>query len=109
MASDLEFVQFVCDQAQEAGGISHRKMFGEFAVYLDGKVVGLVCDNRLFVKPTEPGRRLLGQPPEGLPYPGAKPHFLLDDHLDDGELLSAVFRATADALPPPRPKRRKAP
>jgi len=88
MASDLEFVQFVCDQVQDVGGISYRKMFGEYAVYVDGKVVGLVCDNRLFVKPTEPGRRLLGQPTEEPP--------------------STLFRATADALPPPRPRRRKA-
>ena len=108
MASDLEFVQFVCDQVQDVGGISYRKMFGEYAVYVDGKVVGLVCDNRLFVKPTEPGRRLLGQPTEEPPYPGAKPAFLLDECLDDGELLSTLFRATADALPPPRPRRRKA-
>lgn len=107
MASDLEFVQFVCDQVQEVGGISYRKMFGEYAVYVDGKVVGLVCDNRLFLKPTEPGRRLLGQPSEAPPYPGARPAFVLDDCLEDGELLSALFRATADALPPPRPKRRK--
>jgi hypothetical protein len=26
---------------------------GEYAIYCNGKVVALVCDNQLFVKPTE--------------------------------------------------------
>jgi len=108
MASDPGFVQHVCDQLRGAGDVSCRKMFGEYAVYLGGKVVGLVCDDRLFVKPTEAGRQLLGNPLEGAPYPGARPHFVLDEHLDDRELLSAVFRATEAALPPPKAKKRKA-
>lgn len=107
MASDLGFVQHVCDQVREAGQVSYKKMFGEYAIYLGSKVVALVCDNQLFVKPTEAGRELLGAPPEGAPYPGAKPHFVLDEYLDDSALLSAVFRATEAALPAPKPKKRK--
>lgn len=87
--------------------ISHRKMFGEYAVYVRGKVVAPVCDNRLFVKPTDAGRALLGTPTEGAPYPGAKPHFVLDEHLDERALLSAVVKATEAALPAPKPKNRK--
>jgi TfoX/Sxy family transcriptional regulator of competence genes len=104
MGSDLPFVQHVCDQLRGVGDVSYRKMFGEYAVYVRGRVVGLVCDNRLFVKPTEPGRALLGVPVEDSPYPGAKPHFVLDEHLDDPALLAAVFLATDAALPPPKPK-----
>jgi DNA transformation protein and related proteins len=107
MASDPGFVQHVCDQLRGAGDVSCRKMFGEYAVYLGGKVVGLVCDDRLFVKPTEAGRQLLGKPLEAAPYPGARPHFVLDEHLDDRELLSAVFRATDAALPPHKAKKKK--
>jgi TfoX/Sxy family transcriptional regulator of competence genes len=107
MASDLDFVQHVCDQLRDVGAVSFRKMFGEYALYVDGKVAALICDNRLFVKPTEAGRRLLGRPVEGAPYPGARPHLVLDDHLDDGDLLSAVLRATAAALPEPKPKKPK--
>jgi TfoX/Sxy family transcriptional regulator of competence genes len=51
MATDAEFVQYVVDQAAGAGAITYRKMFGEYALYADGKVVALVCDNKLFVKP----------------------------------------------------------
>jgi DNA transformation protein and related proteins len=98
MASDREFVTFVCEQLRGAGEISSRRMFGEAAVYLRGKVVGLVCDNQLFVKATEPGRAKIGVPIEVSPFPGAKNWYLMAD-LDDPEFLADVIRATADALP----------
>lgn len=106
MASDLRYVQHVCDQVRDAGDVSYKKMFGEYAIYVGGKLVALVCDNQLFVKPTEAGRRLIGTPTEGAPYPGAKPHLILDEHLDDSALLSEVFRVTEAALPAPKPKKR---
>jgi len=105
MASDLSFVEYVIDQCAGAGALTHRKMFGEYAVYLDGKVVLLVCDNQAFLKPTEAGRALLGDVEEAPPYPGAKASFLLGGQLEDRELMAAVVRATADALPTPRPKK----
>jgi TfoX/Sxy family transcriptional regulator of competence genes len=104
MASDREFVDFVCDQIRAAGAIAARKMFGEYALYCDGKVVALVCDNRLFVKPTPAGRAFAVGVPEGLPYRGARPYLLVEERLDDAPWLSALVRTTADALPPPRPR-----
>ena len=109
MASYQDFVDYVFDQAAGAGRISSRKMFGEYALYLDGKVVALVCDNQLFVKRTAAGRSVLGEPTEGLPYPGAKPWFLVDEALEDSELLAMLLRATAKALPVPKPKKPKKP
>lgn len=109
MASDLGFVQHVCDQARGVGDLTYRKMFGEYALYLGNKVVALICDNQLFLKPTEEGRRLLGTPSEAPPYPGARPHFVLDEKLDDPELVSALFLATGAALPEPKPKQPKQP
>lgn len=107
MASDLAYVQHVCDQLRGVGELSYKKMFGEYGLYVSGRMVALVCDNQLFVKPSDAGRELLGTPREGAPYPGAKPHFVLDEHLDNPELLSAVFRATEAALAAPKPKKRK--
>ena len=52
MATKADFIEYVREQLVGAGAMSYRKMFGEYAVYLDGKVVALVCDNQLFVKPT---------------------------------------------------------
>jgi TfoX/Sxy family transcriptional regulator of competence genes len=82
-------------------------MFGEYAIYLDGKVVALVCDNQFFVKPTDAGRALLGSVDEGQPYRGARPHFLIAEQLEDRPLVSRLIEVTAAALPAPKPKSRK--
>ena len=107
MATDLEFVEYVCDQVRGAGPITFRRMFGEYALYADGKVVALLCDNQFFLKPTPAGRALLTRPKEGLPYPGARPHLLIDEMLEDAEALSRVVAVTARSLPSPVPKPRK--
>lgn len=55
MASDLSFVEYVVDQVDEDCAVTYKQMFGEFGLYSHGKLFGLICDNRLFVKPTESG------------------------------------------------------
>ena len=107
MASDREFVAFVCEQLRAAGEISSRRLFGEAAIYHRDKVVGLVCDNQLFVKATETGRAKIGVPTEAPPFPGATNWFLMAD-LDDPEFLADLIRVTSAALPPPKIKTRRA-
>lgn len=107
MASDIEFVQFVAEQVRRAGFVKWRKMFGEYALYCDQKVVALICDDQLFVKPTVAGRAYVGEITEAPPYPGAKPYFLIEDGLEDGEWLTGLIRCTASELPVPKPKQSK--
>jgi TfoX/Sxy family transcriptional regulator of competence genes len=111
VASDVSFVEYVCEQVGGAGRVTYRKMFGEFAVYCDGKVVALVCDNQFFLKPTGAGRALLGRVKEAPPYEGAKPHFLLDAELEDAEQAAQLVRTTARELPAPvaKPARKAGP
>jgi TfoX/Sxy family transcriptional regulator of competence genes len=105
MASSADFVAFIVDQVEPAGSLTARKMFGEYAIYARGRVVALVCDDRLFLKPTAGGRGLLGTPEEAPPYPGGKPWFVVEDALDDAMALSELFRVTALEVPEPAPKR----
>lgn len=105
MASDPGFVEFVREQLRGVDGVSHRKMFGEYALYLGNKVVALVCDNQLFLKPTAAGRALLETPLEAPPYPGAKPYLVIDEFLDDPDFLASLFRATEGEVPEPKPKK----
>ena len=79
-------------------------MFGEYALYLDGKVVALICDDQLFLKPTPEGQKYLGSVSEAPPFPGAKNWFLLSSEIDDPDQLGEALRVTARALPAPRPK-----
>lgn len=104
MATDLDFILYLHEQAGLGGELSHKKMFGEYALYLRGRVIALVCDNQLFVKPTEPGKQLLSKVKEAPPYRGAKPYLLIDDAIDDSELLRRLLIVTAEALPMPASK-----
>ncbi|WP_040005728.1 TfoX/Sxy family protein [Fibrisoma limi] len=107
MASDQNFVDFVLDQIKNAGVITAKKMFGEYGIYSDEKLVGLICDNKLFIKPTNSGREFIGNVLEAPPYEGAKPSFLIEDKIEDSEWLSELVRISIKELPLPKPKKKK--
>lgn len=108
MSSTQQTVDFLTDQMVEAGKITSRKMFGEYAIYCDGKVVAFVCDEMLFFKPIQEARDFIGTPEEASPYPGAKNYFKIStDRWDDSEWLTELVRLTAAALPLPKPKKSK--
>ena len=78
-------------------------MFGEYGLYCDGKMVAMVCDDRLFVKPTTRGRALAIDTEEAPPYLSAKPCLLIaPERWEDGEWLGELFRASAAELPFPK-------
>jgi TfoX/Sxy family transcriptional regulator of competence genes len=106
MASQQQTVDFLCDQISQTIPVTYRKMFGEYAVYAQGKVVALVCDDQLYIKPTPAGHSFVQLPNEQPPYPGAKSYFLIDgEKWDDAEWLGQLVLLTAQALPLPKPKK----
>jgi TfoX/Sxy family transcriptional regulator of competence genes len=109
MASSQQNVDFILEQLTDAGDVSARKMFGEYAIYRRDKVVALFCDDQLFVKPTVGGKAFIGKVKEAPPYPGAKPCFLITgDQCEDGEWLSELILLTDRELPVAKPKAPKA-
>lgn len=102
-------IDYIEDQLAGVPGIHSRKMFGEYTLYCGDKVVALVCDGKLFVKITEPGKAFVGERyEEGFPYPGAKPWMYIDEDLiDDHEWLAELVLITETVLPVPRPKKKK--
>ena len=107
MASNQSTADYILEQLA-GSGVTARKMFGEFGLFAEGKMVALICDDRLYVKPTEAGRAFLGPCPEGQPYPGAKPHFLIvGERWDDAEWLTKLILLTKAELPAPKKKPRK--
>lgn len=107
MPNDQDFIDFVVDQVQNRGEVTYRHMFGGTTLYVNGKVVGLICDNQLFVKPTEAGRAYIGAVIEAPPYEGAKNSFLIGDEIEDAEWLAELLVITENELPPPRPKKKR--
>ena len=107
MSSSQEFVDFIVDQIDSTEDISFRKMFGEYALYSHGKVVALICEDQLFVKPTDGGRVFIGDVTEAPPYPGAKMYFLIGDKYDNRKWLSELIRITAKEAPLSKKKTKK--
>jgi TfoX/Sxy family transcriptional regulator of competence genes len=108
MATKQSTAEYLADQMSGAGAIRVHKMFGEYAVYCNEKIVALICDEQLFVKPTVSGKALIGSVQESPPYPGAKPYFLITgDECEDREFLCSLIMATAKELPEPKKKKKK--
>ena len=108
MATQKHTVDYLLEQAMGAGAVSSKPMFGEYGVYVDGKMIGSICDDELYVKPTASGRLHAEPVLEASPYPGAKPHLLIKaDRWDDAEWLGNLLRVTAAELPIPKPRNQK--
>ena len=85
MATSKEYMDYILDQLSGVEGITHRKMMGEYILYIHGRIAAYVCDDRLLVKPVAAAKRLLPDAPMEAPYPGAKEMLLVED--TDGRVL----------------------
>lgn len=99
MATSVEFFEYVMDQLSRVGEFSARKMMGEYIVYYRGKLVGDICDNQLFLKPTDSVLRKMPDADRGYPYEGSKTLMVIVSDFEDIQLLSEVFNAMYDELP----------
>lgn len=101
MGSDIGFVEYVVDQIDPELAISYKRMFGEFGLFSDGRFFAVICDDQLFVKPTDAGRTFIGDELVEAPaYPGAKPSFRIDEMLEEPDRLSELVRVTVGELFP---------
>ena len=106
MASSKDLVQYIVDQCSGAGDIVAKKMFGDYGIYCDGKIFGLICDDKFYLKPTEAARPLLRTEELRPTYEGAKEYFYIAD-VDDRDYLSELVIETCKVLPEPKQKRKK--
>ncbi len=104
MATTKEYLDFILEQLSGIPGIDYKKMFGEYLIYRNGKPALLVCDNTVFVKKLPELATLLPDAPEGLPYEGTKPHYILD--VENRELTEKVLEIVERVTPFPK-KRKK--
>lgn len=108
MSTQQNTIDYLLDQLSSASQMTSRKMFGEYALYSGPKVVAFVCDDQLFVKPTQAGREFLKDVDERPAYPGSKNYFWISgEKWDDSEWLSELITVTAKELPLPKPKKKK--
>lgn len=90
MASSKEYLDYVLDLLSDIQGITHRKMMGEYLLYLNGTLFGGIYDDRFLIKKT-PSLDEFGLAEE-IPYSGAKPMYLVESE-DKVTLLELILRA----------------
>ncbi len=102
MATTPSFTAYVCEALAGTGSVRSKKMFGEYLVYVDDKPMLLVCDNTVYVKKHAALSELLCDAPTGIPYAGAKEHFIADP--DDAVLLKEIIARLLPVTLVPKPK-----
>ncbi len=108
MATQKETIDFILSKLNKPDVFRARAMFGEYALYADGKVVALVCDDLLYVKILPASIELEGQCDKDEPYPGAKPHYVVEEgQLSTVGNLRDILLAVAESIPAKKVKKAK--
>ncbi len=98
MASSRSYLDFILDQLSGLDGVTYRQMMGEYILYLDGRIIGGIYDDRFLVKPTPAAEAMMPQAQREKPYEGAK-EMLLVDKVDDRDFLQRLLTALRDEAP----------
>ena len=104
MASSKEYLDFILEQLSNLDGITFKPMMGEYILYMRGKIIGGIYDDRFLVKPTESALGMMPDADMELPYEGAK-EMLLVNNVDNREFLKELLTAMYDELPAPKQKK----
>ena len=107
MATSKEFHDYIVEQLQRVGEVSTRKMMGEYCVYYRGKMVGDICDNCLFLKPTESLLQLMPQADRVYPYEGSKTLMVVVEDVENTELMAEALNGMYQELPEPKKRSKK--
>ena len=103
MATKKDFIEFVLGQLADASAITVRPKMGEYLVYYQSVLLGGFYDNRFLLKiNADNGDFGL---PTAIPYPSAKPMYMVDD-FDDPDRLAEIVKSTyAGCLKTKQPKK----
>lgn len=104
MASSKEYLDFILEQLSGLENVTWKAMMGEYILYLRGRIVGGIYDDRFLVKPTRSAAAMMPEADRELPYEGAK-EMLLVDNVDSREFLEELLTAMYDELPAPKKKK----
>jgi TfoX/Sxy family transcriptional regulator of competence genes len=107
MAQDKEFVRRIVERLAPLE-VRAKAMFGGYGLYCDEKFMGIIGDDRLYLKQSAADRDLLEGTTLEAPYETANDYHLVPEHLlADDEWIRTAVKATAEGLPAPKPKNKK--
>ncbi|MBR6940693.1 MAG: TfoX/Sxy family protein [Clostridia bacterium] len=102
-----EFNEYVSECFSAAGDIVIRPMMGGYLVYFNGKLIGDICGNELFLKRTPTSDRLLEDSELRYPYEESKTLMRVFDRFEDTALVSELLDGMFTELPEKKPKKSK--
>ena len=102
-----EFIEYVRESFSTVGDIVIKAMMGGYLVYLNGKLIGDICDNELFLKRTPTSDRLLADSELRFPYEGSKTLMHVFDRFEDMALIAELLEGMYAELPEKKPKKAK--
>lgn len=102
-----DFNEYVRECFSLAGDIVIRSMMGGYLVYFNGKLVGDICDNEVFLKRTPTSDRLLADSELRYPYDGSKTLMHVFDRFEDTDLIAELLNGMHAELPEKKPKKTK--
>ena len=100
-----EFIEYVRESFSTVGDIVIKAMMGGYLVYLNGKLIGDICDNELFLKRTPASDRLLADSELRYPYEGSKTLMHVFDRFEDTALVAELLEGMYAELPEKKPKK----
>lgn len=98
-----EFNEYVREVFSVAGDIVIRSMMGGYLVYFNGKLIGDIGDNELFLKRTPTSDRLLADLELRYPYEGSKTLMHVFDRFEDTALVLELLDGMYAELPEKKP------
>ena len=98
-----EFNEYVREFFSKAGDIVIRSMMGGYLVYLNGKLIGDICGNELFLKKTPTSDRLPADSELRYPYEGSKTLMHVFDRFEDTALVLEILKGMYTELPEKKP------
>jgi len=102
-----DFNEYVQECFSAVGDIAIKAMMGGYLVYFNGKLIGDICDNELFLKRTPTSDRLLEGSELRYPYEGSKTLMHVFDRFEDADLTAGLLEGMYAELPEKKPKRSK--
>ena len=99
-----EFNEYVREVFSAAGDVVIRSMMGGYLVYFNGKLIGDICANELFLKRTPTSDRLLADSELRYPYEESRTLMHVFDRFEDAALIRELLTGMYDELPAPKKK-----
>ena len=102
-----EFNEYVRECFSAVGDVVIKSMMGGYLVYFNGKLIGDICGNELFLKRTTTSDRLLADSELRYPYEGSKTLMHVFDRFEDTDMIEVLLVGMYAELPEKKAKKSK--